>query len=355
MNSRFNTPHAAFAGIWLVFLAFPLWFVYTAITLPSFILVTIITVIFSTVYVWAFGSIEYCPRNFSKTARAWLYTGALAILILILVPIADPLAVSMITYLCAFVAFNFRPIYAAVILILLSGCGLGLGLFFAPNELLFHLSISVLWPILIYILALVSTQADKRNDLEKQLQLAQQREAIARDVHDLLGHTLTVISLKAHLAHRLIDTDCEKARAELADISTLSRTGLSEVRCAVTRLAHPGLDGEIQALRRALDTAGIALQICGTIPDTADPIFSWVLREAGTNILRHSHASTVTVTFSPHTLSITDNGCGFNPDTTNGGLQALTARVHEAGGELTITSQPGNTCLIATLNPKENP
>ena len=108
------------------------------------------------------------------------------------------------------------------------------------------------------LLGTFSQREDSRAELEHELDLARQREDIATDVHDLLGHSLTVINLKSELARRLIDSDPQRAQQELQEVSALSRRGLAEVRSTVTRMRMPTFEGEIHAAQRALETAGIA-------------------------------------------------------------------------------------------------
>ena len=96
-----------------------------------------------------------------------------------------------------------------------------------------------------------------RRQTAEALQAAREREQVARDVHDLLGHSLTVINLKAEVASRLVASDPEAARAELEQISRISRTALAEVRSTVTRLRQPDFAGQIRAAARALETAGV--------------------------------------------------------------------------------------------------
>ena len=139
---------------------------------------------------------------------------------------------------------------------------------------------------------------------------------MARDVHDLLGHSLTVINLKAEMASRLLASDPEAARAELEQISRTSRTALAEVRSTVTRLRQPDFAGQIRAATRALETAGVRAEL----PDPqaaqdaagADAtVFSWALREAVTNVLRHAGARRVRISLDAHHVAVLDDGAGL--------------------------------------------
>ena len=189
----------------------------------------------------------------------------------------------------------------------------------------------------------LSKNADKT---QAKLAMVSERERIARDVHDVLGHSLTVITLKADLARKLLHADPDCADAELEAIAQLSRSSLAEVRSTVTRLRIPDFSGEIQASARALQTASVAAKL----PDAEralsavgvnSSLFSWVLREAVTNIVRHSHAGFCEVRLSNTGLEILDNGVGIPAEYAAGsGIKGMKSRVESAGGTLIIEDAP---------------
>ena len=145
--------------------------------------------------------------------------------------------------------------------------------------------------------------------------VAEERLRIARDLHDLLGHSLSLITLKAELASRVIGTDPGRA-AEITELESVARQSLSDVRAAVAGYRQPDLTGELVSARQLLETAGIASRI--SAPDTAglsqevDAALAWAVREGTTNVVRHSLASRVDirVTAGPAgaVAEITDNG-----------------------------------------------
>src|SRR5699024_11355320 len=137
---------------------------------------------------------------------------------------------------------------------------------------------------MIVALGVFSQYVDSRHQLQHELDLAQQREVIATDVHDLLGHSLTVINLKSEVARRAMEKDPEQAKQELKEISELSRLALAEVCSTVTRMRTPTFAGEIQGARRALETKGITAHLPErlTTPGEHEAIFSWGLRELTT-------------------------------------------------------------------------
>jgi len=160
----------------------------------------------------------------------------------------------------------------------------------------------------------------------RQLQLAQEevaalavsreRERIARDMHDVLGHSLTVISVKSELAGRLVEADPARAAAEVADIQALARSALADVRGMVAATRHVTLAGELAAARRALDAAGIEAQLPGAVdavPEDLRELFAWAVREGTTNVLRHAAAARVVVTLAPDRIVVEDDGRGAEP------------------------------------------
>ena len=176
------------------------------------------------------------------------------------------------------------------------------------------------------------------------LALSEEREEIARDVHDVLGHSLTVITLKAELAQRLLEIDPARAGAEMEAIAQLSRASLAEVRSTVTRLRVPDFSGEIEGAGRALQTAGIRVELpeaqsALAVAGVNAKLFSWVLREAVTNMVRHSEANAARVRLSATGLDILDNGVGAG-DARGNGLMGMAQRVAASGGSVVIEAAP---------------
>ena len=176
------------------------------------------------------------------------------------------------------------------------------------------------------------------------LALSEEREEIARDVHDVLGHSLTVITLKAELAQRLLEINPARAGAEMEAIAQLSRASLAEVRSTVTRLRVPDFSGEIEGAGRALQTAGIRAELpeahsALAVAGVNAKLFSWVLREAVTNMVRHSDANAARVRLSATGLDILDNGVGVG-DARGNGLTGMAQRVAASGGSVVIEAAP---------------
>ena len=182
---------------------------------------------------------------------------------------------------------------------------------------------------------------ERRTSAERELALISQREAVGRDVHDILGHSLTVLTLKAEVARRLIERDPAAASRELDEVITLARGALADVRSTVTRLRSPDLASQLEATRTALSAARIRVEVTGSaqdIPERQRALMAWALREATTNVVRHSQAATVAVHLEPGLLRVSDDGVGLTGDQPGNGLAGLRARCEQEDGSLTIIS-----------------
>jgi len=223
----------------------------------------------------------------------------------------------------------------------------GSGLFFDRYtlEIVVGLVISVIvWTSTLADAQLQATheQAERERTLDAQQASIVERERIARDLHDLLGHTLTLVSLKADLAGRLIDTDPTSAKSAIEDIQSSSRQALADVRATLRGVTATSSAQEISNAVAALKAAEIELKIVGNSPDLspeADSAIGLTIREAITNIVRHSSATAVTITFdsshSDYGVTITDNGDALAVNEGNG-LSGLRKRLEALGGILSV-------------------
>jgi two-component system sensor histidine kinase DesK len=181
------------------------------------------------------------------------------------------------------------------------------------------------------------------------------RERIARDLHDLLGHTLTVIAVKSDIANRLFSLDPELAHREIADVEATAREALREVRSAVTGYRAEGITAELSNVRSALTSSGV--QLFTQVEDIALPAadrnaLCFVIREAVTNILRHAHATECHIELSQDNsvrLTIDDNGSGKRGGDGNG-IQGMRERLQQVNGLLSVDSSTlGGVRVIAQL------
>jgi two-component system sensor histidine kinase DesK len=199
--------------------------------------------------------------------------------------------------------------------------------------------------------------AEARADLAS-LAAENERFRIARDLHDLLGHSLTTIAVKAELAARLGPSEYDRAAREMADVEQLTRQALAEVRAAVASYREVTLAGELASGRQLLRAAGITPDFPRAVDDV-DPayreLFGWVVREGLTNIVRHSRASACAVRLSRSAIEITDNGVGGAAPAGNG-LTGLRERVTAAGGSIDAgPARPVGWRLQVSLLPAGGP
>ena len=200
------------------------------------------------------------------------------------------------------------------------------------------------------------------------LAVTAERSRFARDLHDTLGHNLSAIALKSELATRLLDVDLERTRAELVDVHAIARESLSDVRDVVKGYRRDSLEREISGVRSVLLSAGVACQVIPlavALPGPVEEVLAWAVREAATNLLRHSTASrcdiAVHVAGDTVRLDVVNDGVGgVEPDRTGGsGLVGLSERLAPLSGRLTAAVQPNGEFLfrveIPTIDPRRNP
>jgi two-component system sensor histidine kinase DesK len=172
-----------------------------------------------------------------------------------------------------------------------------------------------------------------------------ERNRFARDLHDILGHSLTVITVKAELAKKLMDVDPARARAEVDDLERLARDALADVRRAVEGYRELTLPGELARARNALEAAEIDAVLPNStdeVPSDRRELFAWTIREGVTNVIRHSHASRCTVVLHSDRVEIRDDGVGPETPGTGHGLIGLRERAGALGGTVvTHTLEPG--------------
>lgn len=191
-----------------------------------------------------------------------------------------------------------------------------------------------------------------QHEIEHLATLAE-RERIARDLHDVVGHTLSLIVLKSELASKLADRDPVGAVGEIRDVERIARHALAQVRAALSGYRSAGLDRELKSAQEVLTTAGIAVEIsrgASTFTASEEAVLSLAVREAVTNVLRHSHASGCTIRVEQSVdgarrVHVVDNGTGSRGPQ-GLGLQGMRERVDAIGGSLTVTNQHGTHIAI---------
>jgi len=186
--------------------------------------------------------------------------------------------------------------------------------------------------------------------------VAEERLRFARDLHDLLGHSLSGIALKSQLARRLIDPDPAMASREIADIEQVAQQALGEVREAVTGYRRRGLTTELDAARALLTTAGVRVDMDAgpALPAEVQEPLAWVVREATINVLRHAFATRCVIVVSTSdravSIEIRDDGTGARRRGRFGnGLTGLRERITGVGGSLEAGPYDGGYVVRADL------
>jgi len=190
------------------------------------------------------------------------------------------------------------------------------------------------------------------NDEIEHLATVAERERIARDLHDVLGHTLSVIILKSELAGKLMDRDPQRAGNEIREVEQISRQALSEVRDAIRGYRSQGLPAELAKAKATLETAGVSVKCEAAklaLPALHESVLSMAVREAVTNVVRHAQAGNCSMRLEQRNgschLEIEDDGRGGGHAEGNG-LRGMRERVEMLGGTLTRDTQSGTRITI---------
>ena len=331
-------------AFWVVFLVYPLLAAWGPGMTPwRSIVTTALVAVFAVVYLLGFVDADR-PTHRERRVKAWLWLAGLLALIALTWPFIGLDALGMVTFVIALGAFTLPLRPAVVLAVTLVALEIALiAAHGALGEAWFLPMIAVVtggWCLFVRVL---QEQDGAHQEVATMLSIAQERERVARDVHDVLGHSLTVITVKAELAERLIDLDPQRARAEVADILSLSRQSLAEIRATVSGLRVARLADELDSTRAALASAGID-GVVEADPAAVDPrhriTLAWALRESVTNVVRHSGAGSCTVRCGEDWLEVTDTGRGVRGRREGNGIRGLRERVEAAAGRLSVSPGP---------------
>jgi two-component system sensor histidine kinase DesK len=201
----------------------------------------------------------------------------------------------------------------------------------------------------------------KANEEIEHLAKVAERERIARDLHDVLGHTLSVIILKSELAGKLIDHDPERAKAEIADVEQTSRAALADVRSTIRGYRAHSLEAELKHAKATLETAGVIVESQSEevrLTPAQESVVALVVREAVTNVVRHARARNCHLRLIPVNgncrIEIHDDGRGGGAVEGNG-LRGMRERIEALGGTLQRENSGGTRLNIEfPLTPKAN-
>ncbi|MBS1905249.1 MAG: sensor histidine kinase [Actinobacteria bacterium] len=335
------------AGISLLFaVGFVIVPILVQVPSPESILWSIAILIYSTMFIFAFPVSIALPRRWRLAPPVVLLLSSLAFL---------PALHSDITGLWVYVAVSAA-------LCLSGGRAMIAVLAIAVLAALLNWFGGILWPTTTPVWAMplvigsVGTlmAAFSRNLQTMQQLRATQRELatvaveeergrVARDMHDILGHSLSAIALKADLAAKLADRDPAAAAHEIREVQTLARATLGDMRAVVSGYRQVRIASELASLRTLLPAAGITAHLPTTtddVPERNRELFGWALREAVTNVIRHAGATNCWVTLGPNRIAVEDDGVGPAPQSSAGpagtGLHGLAERAADAGGALAI-------------------
>ncbi len=249
---------------------------------------------------------------------------------------------------------NPRHGYLGVLLIMIFGGAIALSARLPVNFLLSMAAVGVpvgIASIMDARLRRSNQQLFRKQEEVEHLARIAERERISRDLHDLLGHTLSLITIKAELAGRLLGRDTAATAKEIKDIETTARHALAEVRSAVTGFRQTGFAQELAQARAALAAADVTLDAdvqAFAMPATAENVLALALREAVTNILRHARATRCQVSVRQEcgqiVCHIRDDGAApVDPGALarGNGLRGMRERVAAAGGQMTLQAGSG--------------
>ena len=332
------------ASVWLVCLVFP---VHSLLILEDRIrcLVGLLAlVLFVPIYLAGFRDLG---GQLDAAGRRWqLLRGGFVLAVMGVLCWAIGLdAISLMPFLVAFAGYGLWPPVRLPVVVVLVGSGfLALALINKPvassNSAIMFITALVavlgLFTVKMIESSIAASERDRRHAA------LEQRERMARDVHDLLGHSLTVANLQLQLAERLFDSDPERARAELAQTRVFLAEAQEELRRSVTDQRGRTIEEELDCVRDVLFSGGLEVAVTGDPRKVTGPVglvLGWVLREAVTNVLRHAHATRVEISFAPGRFSVVDDGDGYAGGEGNG-LAGMRERVAAAGGEFRCGSSP---------------
>lgn len=341
-------------AIWLVFLIFPTIALVTSAQPVVWRVCGVVGIlVFALVYVRGFVAINAADTGSGVVRAGLVHLAGMVVIAAALTPLLRVNTLGLLPYLVALAMFSLPLVWAFAF----AGVAIALCV---VTPLLTDLW-QELWVFSI-IITLVMLSAglvrvfDERGAAHRamvgELALAAERDRVARDVHDVLGHSLTVVTVKAELAQRLIDVDPARAHEELAQIQSLSRTALAEIRATVTGLRVASLADEVAAAELALRGAGIRADLPQDL-SVVDPrhrvLLGWVLREAVTNVVRHSGARQCTIELGAARLSVTDDGQGVDGLREGNGLRGIRERVALAGGTASLAAGPAGGSVLEVV------
>lgn len=324
----------------LVFLGFPLLHAVRADAGPLARGATVTAiVVFAAVYLW----------GYSERRPWWVFAGMLALTVAT-VPVLGAAACGLLPYVATHAALALpRPSHCvATAAAALAPLVVALT---EPPAVAFALITVPVGGGMLAVRQMID-RGMELGEVETALAISAERERVARDVHDVLGHSLTAIVLKADLAERLVGRDDNRARDEISQVAALARQALGEARSTVVGLRSTDLADEVERARDLAASSDLTLTVHGEVQDLAPrhrPVAAWILREAVTNVSRHARASRVDVRLAPDRVVVADDGQGIAGEPSGSGSDGIRERVAAAGGNVVWEDNAPGTRLVVTL------
>ena len=323
---------------------------------------------FAGIYIWYWTRVIYARHTWQSVLIA---AGGMVVINLALIFAAGPDGANGLSYDFIYVVVVLAyglPWRAGV-----AACFLAAALAAGVN-LLFRSSVDATTGVTVLVfligLGMVGVREMRRSIFElknardemARLAVGEERLRFARDLHDLLGHSLSAIVLKSEVARGLMAKDPQGAAAAVEDIEQVARNALRDVRDAVAGYRETNLAVELAGAREMLESAGISVrweEAGGDLPTEAETVLAWAVREGATNVLRHSRARECMVTLDQRdgsaVLEMVDDGVGDSAPTADGergnGLRGLGERVEAVGGEMIAAPVEGRGFRLAVRVP----
>lgn len=341
-----------FAAVWLVFLVAPLTDAWARYPQPGMRVLSVgLMTAFVLLYLAAVGTAFRVPHR----SWHWLLPLAMFLVAMAMLPLAGQSGLNLLIFVSVVghatlsmwraVAVTVALVVLSIVLLVLAGW---------DDDGGYPLAILAASMAMFGVVRMAERNRALADSAQEQARLAvlEERERIGRDLHDILGHSLTVIAVKSELAGKMVDRDPARARAEVADVERLAREALADVRATASGVRDVTLVVELAAARTALVAAGIEPDLpnaVDVVPGRLREVFGYVVREAVTNVVRHSGAARCTVRVTADSVEVVDDGVGraLAGPSTGHGLGGLRERVEAAGLVLDAGPVPGGFRVAA--------
>lgn len=348
--------------VWLSFLVYPLNALYLDHPAPLRLVAILAAVsLFVGVYTWNIWRSFRRITNGEIARPAWPALAVLFVLALAMTLADRREWIELFIFIGVSMGPSFPPRQAVIgvlsLVLLMVVLGLGLHAGVGPAAQI-ALQAAVSGFAVIIVVRIVGMERELRVAREEiaRLAVSEERLRFARDLHDLLGHSLSLIALKTELAGRLIGVAPDRAAAEIRDVESVARTALQEVREAVAGYRQVTLASELDGARTMMAAAGIDLHVeadPGDLPSASETALSWTVREGATNVIKHSRAHHCTIRLWREgdrvQMEMVDDGRGAPPEASGSGLSGLAERVQALGGRFEAGSCSGGFRLMVSL------